>query len=78
MELLIIDHGDHWHLYRGNVEVMVVNQDPSGHYPQAEVIKRAGENLNNIKIEEKEKFNYEQVQAKLNHDIIKYLSEFKN
>ena len=34
----IIDHGDHWHLYRGDKEVGVVTENPKSHYPDAEYI----------------------------------------
>lgn len=69
----IIDHGDHWHLYRGDEEVAVVHENPKSRYPQAEVIEEDGES--NVSVDVSELFNYEDVEEKYIESVIPYLSE---
>ncbi|MFM1564039.1 hypothetical protein [Helcococcus ovis] len=69
----IVDHGDHWHLYKGNDEVAVVRENPKNVYPHAEYIV---ENLNknkHIVVTESEKFKYSDVEAKLVESVLPYL-----
>lgn len=36
----IIDHGDHWHLYRNGKEILVVRENPREIYPRADIFKK--------------------------------------
>ncbi|MFM1581451.1 hypothetical protein ABGF48_04515 [Helcococcus bovis] len=69
----IVDHGDHWHLYRGNVEVNVVRQNPREKYPTAEYIVENVNKNKHIVVNESEKFKYSDVEAKLVESVLPYL-----
>ena len=69
----IVDHGDHWHLYRGNVEVNVVRQNPREKYPTAEYIVENVNKNKHIVVNESEKFKYSDVEAKLVKSVLPYL-----
>lgn len=56
----IIDHKDHWHLYRGDEEVAVVRVNPKDHYPNAEYIKDYID-VGNVEVEDKDVFNYDDI-----------------
>lgn len=77
----IIDHKDHWHLYRGNEEVGVVKENPKNIYPDAEYIVEKSES-DNIAVSDDEIFNYQDVRAELIKGVIPYLegdlSKFTN
>ena len=77
----IIDHKDHWHLYRGNEEVGVVKENPKNIYPNAEYIVEKSES-DNIDVADDEIFNYQDVRAELIKGVIPYLegdlSKFTN
>ncbi|EGC83783.1 hypothetical protein [Anaerococcus hydrogenalis] len=77
----IIDHKDHWHLYRGNEEVGVVKENPKDIYPNAEYIVEKSES-DNIAVADDEIFNYQDVRAELIKGVIPYLegdlSKFTN
>ncbi|WP_276876084.1 hypothetical protein [Anaerococcus hydrogenalis] len=68
----IIDHKDHWHLYRGNEEVGVVKENPKDIYPNAEYIVEKSES-DNIAVADDEIFNYQDVRAELIKGVIPYL-----
>ncbi|MFM1583064.1 hypothetical protein EQF91_03655 [Helcococcus ovis] len=57
----IIDHGDHWHLYRGDEEVTVTSINPIPHYTDVEVIKESNE-FENITVNNQELFKYDEVE----------------
>lgn len=59
----IVDHKDHWHLYRGDEEVAVVRVNPKDHYPNAEYIKDYID-VGNVEVEDKDVFNYDDIKAK--------------
>lgn len=59
----IVDHKDHWHLYRGDEEVAVVRENPKDHYPNAEYIKDYID-VGNVEVEDKDVFNYDDIKAK--------------
>ena len=77
----IIDHKDHWHLYRGDEEVGVVKENPKDIYPNAEYIVEKSES-DNIAVADDEIFNYQDVRAELIKGVIPYLegdlSKFTN
>lgn len=77
----IIDHKDHWHLYRGDEEVGVVKENPKEIYPNAEYIVEKSES-DNIAVADDEIFNYQDVRAELIKGVIPYLegdlSKFTN
>lgn len=56
----IIDHKDHWHLYRGDEEVAVVRVNPKDHYPNAEYIKDYID-VGNVEVEDTDVFNYDDI-----------------
>lgn len=56
----IVDHKDHWHLYRGDEEVAVVRVNPKDHYPNAEYIKDYID-LGNVEVEDTDVFNYDDI-----------------
>ena len=56
----IVDHKDHWHLYRGNEEVAVVRVNPKDHYPNAEYIKDYID-VGNVEVDDKDVFNYDDI-----------------
>lgn len=56
----IIDHKDHWHLYRGDEEVAVVRENPKDHYPNAEYIKDYID-VGNVEVEDADVFNYDDI-----------------
>ena len=56
----IVDHKDHWHLYRGDEEVAVVRENPKYHYPNAEYIKDYID-VGNVEVEDKDVFNYDDI-----------------
>lgn len=56
----IVDHKDHWHLYRGNEEVAVVRENPRDHYPNAEYIKDYVD-VGNVEVEDADVFNYDDI-----------------
>lgn len=59
----IVDHKDHWHLYRGDEEVAVVRVNPKDHYPNAEYIKDYVD-VGNVEVEDTDVFNYDDIKAK--------------
>lgn len=59
----IVDHKDHWHLYRGDEEVAVVRVNPKNHYPNAEYIKDYID-VGNVEVEDADVFNYDDIKAK--------------
>ena len=71
----IVDHGDHWHLYRGNTEVAVVHENPRSHYPNAEYIDERPRKHNNTKVEDHENFSYGSVSAELKDGILDVLDD---
>lgn len=71
----IVDHGDHWHLYRGNTEVAVVHENPRSHYPNAEYIDERPRKHNNTKVENHEIFSYWSVSAELKDGILDVLDD---
>lgn len=56
----IVDHKDHWHLYRGDEEVAVVRENPKDHYPNAEYIKDYID-VGNVEVDDKDVFNYNDI-----------------
>lgn len=56
----IVDHKDHWHLYRGDEEVAVVRENPKEHYPNAEYIKDYID-VGNVEVDDKDVFNYDDI-----------------
>lgn len=58
----IVDHKDHWHLYRGDEEIAVVRVNPKDHYPNAEYIKDYID-VGNVEVEDKDVFNYDDIKA---------------
>ncbi|WP_060790699.1 hypothetical protein [Finegoldia magna] len=56
----IVDHKDHWHLYRGDEEVAVVRVNPKDHYPNAEYIKDYID-VGNVEVEDADVFNYDDI-----------------
>ena len=58
----IVDHKDHWHLYRGDEEVLMVRVNPKSHYPNAEYIKDYVD-VGNVEVDDKDIFNYDDIQA---------------
>lgn len=56
----IVDHKDHWHLYRGDEEVAVVRVNPKDHYPNAEYIKDYVD-VGNVEVDDKDVFNYDDI-----------------
>lgn len=56
----IVDHKDHWHLYRGDEEVAVVRVNPKDHYPNAEYIKDYID-VRNVEVEDADVFNYDDI-----------------
>ena len=58
----IVDHKDHWHLYRGDEEVAVVRVNPKDHYPNAEYIKDYID-VGNVEVEDTDVFNYDDIKA---------------
>ncbi|MDY2927035.1 DUF5633 domain-containing protein [Anaerococcus sp.] len=59
----IIDHGDHWHLYRGDKEVGVVTENPKSHYPDAEYINDS-KDYSHVEVNDGDLFSYESVKGK--------------
>lgn len=59
----IVDHKDHWHLYRGDEEVAVVRVNPKDHYPNAEYIKDYID-VGNVEVEDADVFNYDDIEPK--------------
>lgn len=59
----IIDHGDHWHLYKGDKEVGVVTENPKSHYPNAEYINEA-KDYSHVDVNDSDLFTYDSVEAK--------------
>ena len=70
----ILDHGDHWHLYRGNTEVAVVHENPKSHYPNAEYIVEH-HNHSEQQVTEGEIFSYDSVKAYLKEGIFDVLDD---
>lgn len=70
----ILDHGDHWHLYRGNTEVAVVHENPKSHYPNAEYIVEH-HNHSSIEVRPDEIFSYDSVKAELKEGILDVLDD---
>lgn len=68
----IVEHKDHWHLYRGNEEVGVVRDNPKEIYPEAEYIVERDDS-EDIKVEDDEIFDYDDVRAELIKGVIPYL-----
>lgn len=58
----IVDHKDHWHLYRGDEEVAVVRVNPKDHYPNAEYIKDYVD-VGNVEVGDQDVFNYDDIKA---------------
>ena len=56
----IVDHKDHWHLYRGDEEIAVVRVNPKDHYPNAEYIKDYID-VGNVEVEDTDVFNYDDI-----------------
>lgn len=77
----IVEHKDHWHLYRENEEVGVVRVNPKEIYPDAEYIVERDDS-EDIKVEYDEIFDYGDVRAELIKGVIPYLegdlSKFTN
>ncbi|MDU2375611.1 MAG: hypothetical protein E7D56_05420, partial [Anaerococcus vaginalis] len=77
----IIDHKDHWHLYRGDEEVGVVKENPRHIYPDAEYIVEKNES-DDIAVSDDEIFEYKDIRAELIEGVIPYLegdlSKFTN
>ena len=70
----IVDHRDHWHLYKGDKEVAVVYVNPKDRYPEAEYIKDYVD-VGNVEVEEKDLFNYDSVEPKKVDGIESVLSD---
>lgn len=70
----ILDHGDHWHLYRGNTEIAVVHENPKSHYPNAEYIVEH-HNHSEQQVTEGEIFSYDSVKAYLKEGIFDVLDD---
>lgn len=70
----IIDHGDHWHLYREDEEIAVVHENPIAHYPNAEVILEKPEGSTSIPLSADDLFNYEDIEAQFIESVLPYLS----
>lgn len=68
----IIDHGDHYHVYEGDVEIAVIHEDPKPYFPNAEYIKE--ETHGDIHVDQDEVFTYESVEEKLDENIIPALT----
>lgn len=70
----IVDHGDHWHLWKDGKEVGVVNVNPRDRYPKAEyIVEKTGNST--IQVEDSELFTYESVEPKMADGISKFLSD---
>ena len=59
----IVDHGSHWHLYIGDKEVGVVNENPKPHYPNAEYIDQSRD-YSRVEVGKGDLFTYESVEPK--------------
>lgn len=59
----IVDHGDHWHLYRGDKEVGVVTENPKSHYPDAEYINDS-KDYSQVEVNDGDLFSYDSVKGK--------------
>lgn len=60
----IIDHGDHWHLYKGDEEVGVVTENPKSHYPEAEYINEA-KDYSHVEVSDSDLFTYDSVKGRI-------------
>lgn len=67
----IVDHKDHWHLYRGDEEVAVVRVNPKDHYPNAEYIKDYID-VGNVEVEDADVFNYDDIEPKKSKESKQY------
>ena len=70
----IVDHRDHWHLYKGDEEVAVVYVNPKDRYPEAEYIKDYVD-VGNVEVEERDLFTYDSVEPKKVDGIESVLSD---
>lgn len=70
----IVDHKDHWHLYRGDEEVAVVRVNPKDHYPNAEYIKDYVD-VGNVEVGDQDVFNYDDIKANKVEGIEAVLSD---
>lgn len=59
----IIDHGDHWHLYKGDQEVGVVAENPKSHYPKAEYIDES-KDYSHVEVNKDDLFSYDSIEGK--------------
>ena len=59
----IIDHGDHWHLYKGDQEVGVVAENPKSHYPNAEYIDES-KDYSHVEVNKGDLFSYDSIEGK--------------
>lgn len=59
----IIDHGDHWHLYKGDQEVGVVTENPKSHYPDAEYINDS-KDYSHVEVNDGDLFSYDSIKGK--------------
>lgn len=71
----IVDHGDHWHLYKGDVEIAVVHENPKEHYPNAEYIDERPSDNSKVQVEDNEIFGYNDVEPALSDSAKKYLDD---
>lgn len=69
----IISHKDHWHLYKGDTEVAIVQVNPRNQYPEAEWIEEASES-ETIGVDTEELFTYDEIEAKKIPSLLPLLS----
>ncbi|MCT7868488.1 MAG: hypothetical protein N4Q04_01330 [Lactobacillus iners] len=71
----IVDHGDHWHLYKNGQEITVVHENPKSHYPNAEYIDERPKDYSNITVENNEIFTYDEVEPEVKDGLREFLKK---
>ncbi len=71
----IVDHGDHWHLYKDGQEITVVHENPKSHYPNAEYIDERPKDYSNITVENNEIFTYDEVKPEVKDGLREFLKK---
>ena len=71
----IVDHGDHWHLYKNGQEITVVHENPKSHYPNAEYIDERPKDYSNITVENNEIFTYDEVKPEVKDGLREFLKK---
>lgn len=71
----IVDHGDHWHLYKNGQEITVVHENPKSHYPNAKYIDERPKDYSNITVENNEIFTYDEVKPEVKDGLREFLKK---